>query len=55
MCDLTSSNVFTFDGYRTIKDSAKYINGIDCFSQTPQQFNKYFIQYKKAVQNPKPT
>lgn len=54
MCQLGDTSIFTFDQNARIPDPMDYIEGIDCTTGEWRLFEKYFIQYKRALQDPRP-
>lgn len=54
-CDLGNTAEFNYRTTKTIASASEYIDGIDCQSNTRKKFNKFYIQYKKTLQNRSPS
>ena len=54
-CDLSNANEFNYRTTKTIASASDYIDGIDCQTNTRKKFNKFYIQYKKSLQNRSPS
>lgn len=54
-CDLSNANEFNYRTTRTLASPTEYIDGIDCQTNTRKKFNKFYIQYKKTLQNRSPS
>jgi hypothetical protein len=54
-CTMTSLTQFNFNQNYNIPNPSDYIRGIDCNTGTAHLYGSYFVEYKRAIQKPKPT
>lgn len=54
-CTMTSDKEFNFSQNHVIAAPNDYIKGIDCITGVVHTFSSYFVEYKRAIQNAKPT
>lgn len=54
-CDLGNTGEFNYRTTKTIASASDYIDGIDCQTNQRKKFNKFYIQYKKTLQNRSPS
>ncbi len=52
---MTSTTAFNFNQNHVIASPNDYIKGIDCATGVTQMFSSYFVEYKRAIQNARPT
>ena len=55
VCDIPNRTTFTYDYDGKIASPTDYIQGIDCKTGVKQTFNGYFVEFKRAIKNAKPT
>ena len=54
-CSVLDHTTFTYDYNGKFSSPGDYILGIDCKTDEIKFFTDYFVQFKRAIQNPKPT
>lgn len=54
-CDIPNHTTFTYDYEGKFASPTDYIVGIDCGTGEKKSFPGYFIEFKRAIKNPKPT
>ncbi len=55
LCTINDHNTFTYSYDGSIAAPSDYINGIDCKTGQVQRFPSYFVQFKRAIRNSKPS
>ena len=54
LCNFDNSSKFTYDEHRSSAAPSSYFKGIDCATNEIQMFSKFFIQYKRTLQETRP-
>ena len=54
-CNLGDTSNFNYRTDGVIASASAYIDGIDCKTHERKKFNKFYIQYKKTLQNRTPS
>lgn len=52
---MSNMQQFNFNQIYTIPSPDRYIKGINCTSGVISMYSTYFVEYKRAIQNSKPS